>query len=223
MIDMVRGLCITMDDQHVVVDVSGVGYGVEATASLVNDLELERECTLWIHTHVREDQITLFGFVDKVERKIFRILIGINRIGPKVAMGVLSTLTVDEIVQATMEEDAKTFARVPKIGTAQAKKLILELKPKLEKMPELAMRTVAKKAGAVKESSTNRTLDMRTQGDLQSALVNLGYKDKEAARVVTTLSTNPKSSDLPELIRLALRELGGGGLSSDGSQLESIF
>ena len=223
MIDMLNGRCMSVDDHHLVIDVSGVGYGVDATRSLAEGVIVNQESLVCVHTHVREDQITLFGFVDKVERQIFRILIGVNRIGPKVAMAVLSTLSVDEIVSATMSEDFKMFERVPKIGAAQAKKLILELKPKLEKIPELALQGSMKKSGASKRPDATHKLDWQIQGDLQSALVNLGYKDKEASRVVSALADNPVSKDLPELIRLSLRELGGVGMNSESTQSESIF
>lgn len=230
MIEQLIGKCIHIEDQSIVLDVNGVGYGVLATTALLTNIEGETKAmeysssNIWIHTHVREDQITLFGFASVLERKLFRILIAINRIGPKVAMGILSTLTVEEIIQAAFDDDPKTLAKAPKIGAAQAKKLILELKPKLEKLDALAALAGSKKSGATTESKPLITNEARQIFvDLHSALENLGYKDKEIIPITRHLAATEAELTMPELIKKALTLVGSGMNKDTNADLDQLF
>ena len=230
MIEQLRGKCIHTEDQSIVLDVNGVGYGVLATTALLSHIEGETQSgdysssNIWIHTHVREDQITLFGFASVLERKLFRILIAINRIGPKVAMGILSTLTVEEIIQAAFDDDPKTLAKAPKIGAAQAKKMILELKPKLEKLDALSALAGSKKSGATSVAKPAMTSESKQIFiDLHSALENLGYKDKEIIPITRHLAANQDGLAMPELIKKALTLVGSGINKDANADLDQLF
>jgi holliday junction DNA helicase RuvA len=228
MIEQLIGNCVHKDDRSIVINVNGVGYGIQATAALQNSLQVNEDDSAkkltWIHTHVREDQITLFGFADILERQLFRLLITVNRVGPKVAMGVLSALSVEEIINATLNDDPKTLAKAPKIGAAQAKKLILELRPKLEKLDALAAMGSSPKSGAESsDKGAGSRLSSQICADLKSALENLGYKEKEVLPVVRHLSKNSVDSDLPELIREALTLMGSTLFTDKQADLNQIF
>ncbi len=231
MIEQLSGVCVHKDERSIVIDVNGVGYGIQATSALLETLQVcenqIKKDKVWIHTHVREDQITLFGFSSVLERQLFKLLISVNRIGPKVAMGVLSALTVEEIIRATFDDDAKTLAKAPKIGAAQAKKLILELRPKLEKLDALPVfnndnNTKAGAATKAPQSASGR-LSKQVCADLHSALENLGYKDREIVPVVRHLSANFDTDDLPQLIKESLTLMGSTILNESQSDLNQLF
>jgi Holliday junction DNA helicase RuvA len=183
----------------VVIDVQGVGYDVLIPLSTYYRIpERDESVSLFIHTHVREDAIQLFGFLTLREKDAFLMLLSVSGIGPKLALNVLSTLNVDDLAVAIRDEDYKTLASVPGIGKKSAGRLSLELKDKIDKLTMTADIRPTK----VRDASS-QLLD-----DALSALVNLGYRPADVKDVLTAvMSTRNGDTPLSELIRAALKEL----------------
>jgi Holliday junction DNA helicase RuvA len=242
MIEHLSGTVLHRSEKTIVVDVNGVGYGVEVPETLqARSVEAGDAVKMWIHTYVREDAIRLFGFHSLEEKQVFNMLISVGDVGPKLAMSILSHVDISALILAVENEDVAVIEEVPGIGPRKSKKILVELKPKLTRllssgqfrfaMPqESASAATRTKAGARADSGTAAapTLDRQTVVDLKSALVNLGYKDKEIQPVLRRLELTPPSRDLGNLIKAALAELSGAGRSAEpgvtsGKNLEEIF
>jgi holliday junction DNA helicase RuvA len=187
---------------HLTLDVQGVGYEVHIPLSTYYALpNLDEVTALNIHTHLREDAIQLFGFLSQSEKASFLLLTSVSGIGPKLALSVLSSLSVMDLVQAIQSEDVDKLATVPGIGKKSAGRIALELKDKVDGIQ--GIRHQAPKGDASE-------LDGPYE-DALSALVNLGYRAqdaKEALKRVTQAAT--ESLALKELIRKGLKELAKG-------------
>jgi Holliday junction DNA helicase RuvA len=148
------------------------------------------QAQLLIHTHVREDQLVLYGFATPAELELFEKLIGVSGVGPKVALGVLSGIETDDLIQAIRENDVVRLTRVPGVGKKTAERLILELKDKI---------------AAFQASTSTPPITSPKRSDLLSALANLGYSSSEADRAAAeALRIQPEAS-LGDLLREALR------------------
>jgi Holliday junction DNA helicase RuvA len=192
MISRLNGTLLSKSPTECILDVGGVGYGVFVPLSVLDRLPpAGQECTLVIHTHVREDQLTLFGFGDLDERALFRLLISISGVGPKIALACLGGLDAARITQAIIQEDAKALSSVPGIGKRTAERIILELKEKVAKLNPGVPLTAPSAPG----------LD-----DLHSALRNLGYKEKDVDKLIAGLADKAHLS-FEELLREALKRL----------------
>ncbi|MEO7241422.1 MAG: Holliday junction branch migration protein RuvA [Variovorax sp.] len=188
MIGKLSGLLIERNPPQVVVDCNGVGYEVDVPMSTFYNLPANGErVSLLTHFVVREDAQILYGFGTVGERSTFRLLIKISGVGPKMALGVLSGLSVNELAQVVTLQDSGRLVKIPGIGKKTAERLLLELKGKL---------------GADIATPLHPASD--AQGDILQALVALGYSDKEAAAAIRAL---PKDASVSEGIRLALRAL----------------
>jgi len=194
MIARLHGRLLEKVPEHIVVDVGGVGYQLAVSLQSFSRLPaLGAEVDLRVHTHVREDALQLFGFLDDHERALFLLLIQVATVGPRVAMAVLSGLETAELERALADGDSRRLTSIPGIGKKKADLIILQLREKVRSL-QLARQA---EPGAV------------TGGDgaeAVSALVNLGYKPAEAERAVQGASA-AGSTPLPELIRDALRRL----------------
>jgi holliday junction DNA helicase RuvA len=183
-------------------DVQGVGYEVHIPLSTYYALpNLDEVTALNIHTHLREDAIQLFGFLSRSEKESFLLLTSVSGIGPKLALSVLSSLPVPELVRAIQGEDIDKLATVPGIGKKSAGRIALELKDKMGKIQPVAVQ-----ASASESPGADDPLE-----DALSALVNLGYRPqdaKEALRRVTKGATSPIV--LKNLIREGLKEIARG-------------
>ena len=229
MIEQLRGRCVLKQLGSIIVDVGGVGYGVEmCEASLGTIEEGEAIITVWVHTHVREDSIRLFGFLTHAERMLFAQLIAVSGVGPKVAMAIMGAVPIGQLIHAIEQDDAVVLEEVPGIGPRQSKKILLELKPKLGKLAALGLLKAASATSKAPTQSSlfegnKRTLAPALVADLRSALENFGYKDKELSPLIRRFEREPPARNLPELVRLALAELGGnvGGVS--GGRAEELF
>ena len=131
MISYIKGILEDMSPGMVVVDNHGIGYQMMVPMRGESFPKIGQEIKIYTHMHVREDDVSLFGFLSKEEKEAFELLIGVNGIGPKVGLSVLSTLSVYELKMAVISEDVKTISKTPGLGPKGAKKLILELKDKL--------------------------------------------------------------------------------------------
>jgi Holliday junction DNA helicase RuvA len=187
---------------HLTLDVQGVGYEVHIPLSTYYALpNLDDVTALNIHTHLREDAIQLFGFLSQSEKESFLLLTSVSGIGPKLALSVLSSLSVTDLVRAIQAEDVEKLATVPGIGKKSAGRIVLELKDKVGKIHGVHPRAIA--ADAPEPDGPYE--------DALSALIHLGYRAqdaKEALNRVTKAAT--ESLALKELIRKGLKELARG-------------
>lgn len=196
MIARLTGTVLEKQAPLIVLDVNGVGYELEVPLSVFYELSAIGEtATLHIHMVVREDAQLLYAFIAQQQRDVFRSLIKVNGVGPKVALAVLSTLSLQELMQCMADDDFNLLCKVPGIGKKTAQRLIVELKDRLEKNFGDAIQVSA--------SSPNSNSDRQ---DAIAALESLGYKNSDANRVVKGLSTELSSEGL---IREALKILSG--------------
>lgn len=199
MIAFLRGRLIEKHPNRLVVDVHGVGYDVQVPLSTFYDLAAPGEdVALRIHTHVREDQIALYGFATRLELDLFERLIGVGGIGPKIALAALSGIEPHELVRAVGSNDTRRLSSIPGIGKKTAERISLELRDKLPALPGVAAGPVAAGPSA----------DADRRADLVSALVNLGYPRPSAERAIDgALETEADTVPFEHLLRRALRSL----------------
>lgn len=185
MIGFLRGKVLLHNELSLVLDISGVGYRIHAPLPLLVSVTKEQELSLFIHTHVREDQLTLYGFKDELDLFLFERLIGISGIGPKSALAMLSVHSPASIADAVEREDAAALSHTPGIGKKTAEKIILELRGKLSHL--------------VGAKETDTTYEVRL------ALETLGYSPKEIHDALQKLHVENKSTGA--LIKEALTQL----------------
>lgn len=132
-----RGTVALKTSTHIALDVGGVGYEVAVPESVYRKLAIHQEATLLTYCHIREDTFQIFGFLKEEEKNLFTTLLSINKVGPKVALAVLSGLSVQAFGQAVLENDVKAFTKISGIGKAMAQRIVLEMKTKLKQDPDL--------------------------------------------------------------------------------------
>jgi Holliday junction DNA helicase RuvA len=195
MIAQLRG---TLDDKRpnqVLVDVGGVGYLVHIPLSTFYALgDLHSNVTLLIHTQVREDAISLYGFLSAREKHLFELLISASGVGPVLALKILSGMSVDDLVPAVRSGDLARLTRIPGVGRKTAERMIVELR---DKLAAIEISEVARKPVATTGAS----------GDVVSALLNLGYDQHAAEQAVERAGKNGASDTFETLLRGALQEL----------------
>ena len=196
MIALLSGTLLHKQAPNLVINVNGVGYELEAPMATFYDLpEVGDTTTVFVHMVVREDAQLLFGFSNQQQRDLFRSLIKVNGVGPKVALAVLSTLSPQELLHCMANEDTAQLCKVPGIGKKTAQLLLLAMKDRLEK-----------EFGAIETEQSTVGNAMNNQQDAIAALVSLGYKNAEASKVVKGLADDLTSE---EMIRQSLRSLSG--------------
>ena len=192
MIGSLSGKITWQSANEVIVDVNGVGYIVE-TADTSSMPQTGKNVFLYIYTHVREDQISLYGFKTMEERQLFEILLTVSRIGPKAAINILSNLSYDRFINAILTEDIALLKEVKGIGQKTAQRLILELQNKVD---ELAKNTNIKQSPKSKEDE-----------ELYDALLSLGYSAQEIDAALSEIDFSDEEK-LEEKIRKVLSSLG---------------
>jgi holliday junction DNA helicase RuvA len=204
MIGKLRGILDSYGEDFVVIDVNGVGYVVHCSARTLQALPAAGEAVmLSIETHVREDQIRLFGFLADVEREWFRLLQTVQGVGTKVALAILGTLKPADLASAIAMRDKAMITRTPGVGPKVAERIVTELKDKAPAYTALDP-AVVRLSGAVDERRAPAPV-----ADAVSALVNLGYGQPQAAAAVAAATRAAgEGADARQLIRLGLRELG---------------
>lgn len=204
MIGKLKGVLDSYGEDFIIVDVQGVGYEVYCSARTLQVLPPAGEAvTLAIETHVREDQIRLFGFLSDLDREWFRLLRTVQGVGTKVALSILGTLQPGELASAIALRDKAMIARAPGVGPKVAERIVTELK---DRAPAYANAdpAVIRLSGAVDDKRAPQPVS-----DAVSALVNLGYgRPQAAAAIAAATRTAGESADAPQLIRLGLKELG---------------
>lgn len=202
MIAQLRGQVVRIDDNIVIIDVGGVGYAVTVSAKTQAGLAVDAgQATLLTDMIVREDSMTLFGFVDPAERDAFRLLVTVQGVGAKAAMAILSVLTPDDLAGAIMAGDRAMVARADGVGPKLAQRVVNELAEKIGALPV---------AGAAPTAAAGAAASAGTVGaDAMSALVNLGYGRAEAhAALQKARAAGVAEDDLSALIAAALQEMG---------------
>jgi holliday junction DNA helicase RuvA len=203
MIGKLKGVIDSYGEDFVILDVGGVGYEVHCSARTLQALPAPGEpAVVSIETHVREDQIRLFGFLSDVEREWFRLLQTVQGVGARVALSVLGTLKIADLATAVATRDKAMVARAPGVGPKVAERIVTELK---DKAPAYAAvdPAVIRLSGAVEEKRAPQPV-----ADAVSALVNLGYgQPQAAAAIAAAMKDAGEGADAARLIRLGLREL----------------
>lgn len=205
MIGRLTGKVTQEDDGNVVVDVNGVGYELVVPLGTLGRAATDGDgrATLFVHTHVREDVFSLFGFASEGDRLAFRTLIGVSSVGPKTAIAVLSALPAPDLGQAIARKELGKLTSITGIGKKTAERLLLELKDKVAILEAAGPR--GNGSGA---TTAPITVAASSTGDLLSrALVNMGYRQAEADRAVEQLSAKIGETPLPELLKEALAVL----------------
>ncbi|MCZ4323034.1 component of RuvABC resolvasome, regulatory subunit [Pseudomonas sp. 8BK] len=198
MIGRLRGTLAEKQPPHVIVDINGLGYELEVPMTTLYRLPSVGE-PLTLHTHlvVREDAHLLYGFFEKRERELFRELIRLNGVGPKLALALMSGLEVDELVRCVQAQDTSVLVKIPGVGKKTAERLLVELKDRFkawEAVPGMSTLVVEPRGTGAVTSAEN---------DAVSALISLGYKPQEASRAVSAIKEDGLSSE--DMIRRALK------------------
>jgi Holliday junction DNA helicase RuvA len=192
MIGLLRGRLLEKRPNQVILDVGGVGYLVAVPLSTFAALgELHAEVTLLIHTHVREDALSLYGFLSQREKHLFELLLGASGVGPTLALKILSGMNVEELVPAIRGGDLARLTKIPGVGRKTAERMVLELRDKLESV-------------AVEAEKPAPASPAGIESDVKSALINLGYDERTAESAVSEARREAGASNFEKLLRLAL-------------------
>jgi holliday junction DNA helicase RuvA len=192
MIASLQGIIDAVSTDSMIVNVNGVGFKVSVPTSVLSELDaVGREVKLYTHLHVREDDLSIYGFGSLDELKLFETLISVSGLGPKTAMGMLSAMSADQVAMAIASGSVEILTTIPGIGKKTADRLILELKDKV--------------GGVMISTPAGRAAQENV--DVITALVSLGYSVQETTRAVNSLPTGKRLS-LEDKVKLALQYLG---------------
>lgn len=190
MIGSVRGKVILKDGNYLIVEAGGVGYRVLVSSKISAKTKQEDSAMFYTYTLVREDELSLFGFSEVEDLRLFENLISVSGIGPKTAMSIFSVLDSSEIINAVMNGDTAAFSGIPRLGTKNAQKLIIELKNKIGE------------GGSIDVNS----LSGEANDEVVEALMGFGFTRREVGEALRKI--DPKSGTSEEKIKLALKYLG---------------
>ena len=203
MISFVKGKLVYIYENTIIVENNGIGYEIFVPMSVIGNMpQIGSEVMIYTYMNVREDALQLFGFLDRDTLEVFKLLITVSGIGPKGAIGVLGTLSADDIRYAVMAEDAKTIAKVPGIGAKTASKVVIELKDKL-KMRDVAPDIKSEIDG---QQSIFEDNSKQAVSDAIEALAALGYSATEATKAVRKSDTG-EDTTVEELLKQSLKYL----------------
>jgi holliday junction DNA helicase RuvA len=204
-IGLLRGpVVLRTAEGEVIVDVGGVGYRVTVTPAAAASLVAagtSSEATLFVHTHVREDAIVLYGFVHDDERRCFEVLLGSHGVGPALALAIMAMLSPASLSTAVLEDDVETLCTVPGVGRKTAARLLIELKSRLD-LPDLSFEPVG--AAALAHADGGARVTRTARAEARAALGELGYAPDEIRGALDGLRDDV---GVEEMLRLALREL----------------
>jgi holliday junction DNA helicase RuvA len=198
MIGSLRGKLVDKRPNQILLDVGGVGYQVHIPLSTFTALgALHDETTLLVHTHVREDQFNLFGFITAREKHCFELLISASGVGPSLALKILSGMSLEELVPAIRKGDLAQLVRIPGVGRKTAERMVVELRDKLAVVD-------------VREAGKPPTRS-QLESDVASALVNLGYDERSVERAIEKARASA-DADFESLLRTSLQLLGSSAM-----------
>ncbi len=202
MISYIRGELIAIENEKVIVDVTGVGYGIFMPAQAMQQLPTTgSEVKLHTYLNVKEDAMQLFGFLSRDDLNVFKLVIGVSGIGPKGGLNILSQLSPDELRFAVVASDVKAISATPGIGKKTAEKLIIELKDKLH-----IEDVVNRETGEIIEVKASNSGNEK-QAEVAQALVSLGYDNSESLRAVRKVEDPEDKLSVEELLKQALKQM----------------
>jgi Holliday junction DNA helicase RuvA len=195
MIGQLRGRLADKRPNQILVDVGGVGYLVSVPLSTYAGLgELHTEVTLLIHSHIREDQFALYGFLSSREKHLFEMLLSASGVGPTLALKILSGMSAEELIPAIRGNDLGRLTKIPGVGRKTAERMVVELKDKLEAMAVLEQKPAVSSPAGV-------------EADVVSALINLGYDGRTAENAVAEGKRAAGTSNFEKLLKASLQAL----------------
>ncbi|BCU65307.1 Holliday junction ATP-dependent DNA helicase ruvA [Acinetobacter bouvetii DSM 14964 = CIP 107468] len=198
MIGCLIGEVLALEISTVLLNVNGVGYEVDTPLSTFCQLQKGQKVTLWTHLVVREDAQLLFGFANAQEKTIFRTLLKVNGVGPKMALAILSTLSVDMLIHTVEQGDVKTLVKVPGVGAKTAERLMIELRDRFKTMS----------SSSAPSNSTAEQIQFTGNSavaEAEAALQSLGYKPAEAQKLVNAAKGD--FTEASDIIRAALKSM----------------
>lgn len=202
MIGQITGLLVDKTPPDILINVGGITYELQVPMSTLYQLpDVGREVTLHTHFVVREDAQLLYGFFAAKDKAMFRALIRVNGVGPKMALAILSSMAADEFVATVRNNDVATMVNMPGIGKKTAERLIVEMRDRLAEWGDTDV-------GAGHSARTVNGTANSMSRDAETALVSLGYKPQQASRAISqVVKDNPEIVDSEALIRLALKSM----------------
>lgn len=211
MIGRLRGTLVEKIAPEILIECAGVGYEVTMPMTSIYALpELEQQATIYTHFVVREDAQLLYGFANKVERKLFRLLIKVNGVGPKLALAILSNMSADQFVSCVRHDDVTAIVKIPGVGKKTAERLLIEMRDRLKDWQSQQINSVVNSDDAMPEQLSSELNNETTfisdnKGDAINALVSLGYKQVQADKAVKAVYNPGMSSE--DIIRDALKSM----------------
>ena len=190
MIAYIKGTVDYISDQTVVIENQGIGYVISASSATLSRLPRNETVQIYTYMQVKEDGMSLFGFLSQEELQLFRLLISVSGIGPKVGMAILGIMSPAQIMAAIVNQDAAAFSKVPGVGKKTAQRITLELQDKIK---------------ATNQDEGTVTLASSEKQDAIEALLSLGYGRSESMKAVLAVATEDMAAD--QIIRLALKNL----------------
>lgn len=201
MIGRINGILLEKQAPRLLVDVNGVGYEVDVPMTTLYRLpEIGQPVILHTHFVVREDAQLLYGFFERAERELFRLLVKVNGVGPKMALAILSGIEGSEFVRCVQDHDINSLVKIPGIGKKTAERLLVEMQDRVREFSQWLPQLPA----TMPSSTTKRTAKLEIS-EAESALIALGYKPQEAAKAIAALDTDGLRSE--DIIRQALRNM----------------
>ena len=199
MIGCLIGEVFALEAPTVLLNVNGVGYEIDTPLSTFCQLQKGQKATLWTHLVVREDAQQLYGFLEAQEKTIFRTLLKVNGVGPKMALGILSTLSVELLIQTIEHDDINTLVKVPGVGKKTAERLMIELRDRFKALANQGTSTANNSISQIQFVSNSPI------AEAEAALQSLGYKPIEAQKAVAAVKAD--YTEAADLIRAALKSM----------------
>lgn len=206
MIGHLKGMIDFIDTDHIIIDVQGVGYTTYMPMTVLSRMELEKEIKVFTYLHVREDTMQLYGFLKKIDLEVFKMLLGVSGVGPKVGLAILSQCSCEEIISGIDLERPEVFTKVTGIGKKTAQRILLDLKGKTKNLPILP---VEQPIALTTESNLqgNNVID-----EALSGLISLGYNSKEITGLVYDIVREFNGNiTVEELLNKSLKKLASSG------------
>lgn len=201
MINYVKGEIAELDENRIVIEVNSMGFQINVPSSVINRVSVGCKVKIYTYMSVKEDDISLYGFLTQDDLRTYKLLLGVNGIGPKAALGVLSALSADELRFAILSDDAATISKAPGIGKKTAQKLILELKDKFS-LEDAFEQKLNNRASAAGETAIHSD----AVSEAVQALIALGYSSAEAMRAVKCVN-GALCMSVEQILKAALKQL----------------
>lgn len=202
MLAFIKGRIVDVGYEKVIVENQGIGYNILVPTNLLGNMRIGEEIQLFTYMNVREDGISLYGFLKRNQLELYKLLLMVNGVGPKAAMNILSKMSVDELQSAIVSEDAKAIAKTPGIGAKTAARIILDLKDKVT--IEDVLSTAMDKTIAINQAENDSFGQLRN--DALEALVALGYSPSESMRAVKSVEISEEDNS-QSVLKKALKRM----------------